>query len=256
MPAFRILLLAVCLHLGLPAFNHAADVSAEKLENLQYRVSLGIWRQVAIVNLSLKQVGPDRFLAEFSGATQGLWTLINRWLPERYQTEMLYHQGRLKPLVYREEFVSKGKKVTKEIRFDYQQGVLELWRKVEGQEMVKKWQAPLTGTVYDPLSLFYNVRLGVFGPLPGGETLRLAAIPTPKPWDFIIHFGADTEQGRKVMLTFKEKGSGKDNPPYFLYCNPDGVPNLAWMTVLKFGKLSGTLLGGSVGKLALPPAPE
>ncbi len=256
MPAFRVFILAVCLYLGLPAFNHAADVSPGNLEKLQYRVSLGIWRQVATVNLSLKQVGQDRYLAEFSGATQGLWTLINRWLPERYQTEMVYLQGRLKPLVYREEFVSKGEKVTKEYRFDYQQGVLELWRQVAGQEMVKKWQVPLTEPVYDPLSLFYNMRLGVFGPLPSGETLRLAAIPNPKPWDLIIHLGADTDQGRKVMLTFKEKASGQETSPYFLYSNPDWVPTLAWITVLKFGKLSGTLLGGSVGKLALPPAPE
>ena len=40
---------------------------------------------------------------------KGIWKLSSHWLPERYQAEMVHREGRLFPLIYREEFVSKGR---------------------------------------------------------------------------------------------------------------------------------------------------
>ena len=64
-------------------------------ENLEYQISLGPWSDVARVHLVLKELKPGHYLAEFSGAAQGMWKLLSRWLPERYQTEMVYRDGRL-----------------------------------------------------------------------------------------------------------------------------------------------------------------
>src|SRR4030043_118856 len=83
-----------------PTLTAAPDIR----ENLEYQISLGPWSDVARVHLVLKELQPGHYLAEFSGAAQGIWRLLSRWLPERYQTEMLYQDGRLQPLVYREEF--------------------------------------------------------------------------------------------------------------------------------------------------------
>ena len=117
------------------------------------------------IHLVLKEVEPGRYRAEVYGAAQGVWQLTSRWLPERYQAEMVQREGRLVPLIYREAFISKGKRVFKEYHFDYERGRLSLWRQTEGGERVKKWEIPLKTPVYDPLSLFYNIRLGVLGPL-------------------------------------------------------------------------------------------
>ena len=51
---------------------------------------------------------------------------------------MVYRDGRLLPMVYREEFQEKGQKVLKEFRFDYGHSWLTLWRQVDGGEKIKK----------------------------------------------------------------------------------------------------------------------
>jgi hypothetical protein len=196
---------------------------------------------VARVHLTLKELQPGRYLAEFSGAAQGMWRLLSRWLPERYQSEMVYREGRLVPLVYREEFQDKGRHYRKEYCFDYERGRLTLWSQADGGERVKKWEVPLKEPVYDLLSLFYNVRLGALGPVPGGSTLRVAVLPTPEPHELVFRIGPETDQGRKVMLNCRHPGSsGEDH--YFLYLNADQVPTLAWTRVSFFGKLAGRLL--------------
>ncbi|MCL4504010.1 MAG: DUF3108 domain-containing protein, partial [Deltaproteobacteria bacterium] len=89
------------LNLGNLGSGLAASVSGAELENLEYRVSLGPWSEVAVVHLQLARVDQDHYRAEFSGAAQGMWRVLSRWLPERYETEMVLEGGRLKPLIFR-----------------------------------------------------------------------------------------------------------------------------------------------------------
>jgi hypothetical protein len=236
-----------------PTLSAAPDIR----EYLEYQISLGPWSDVARVHLVLKELKPGHYLAEFSGAAQGMWQLLSRWLPERYQTEMLYRDGRLQPVVYREEFQEKGQKILKEFRFDYDQSQLTLWRQIDGGEKIKKWEVPLTGPVYDLLSLFYNVRLDALGPAPGGASLRVMILPDPKPRELVFHIGAVTDQGLKVMVDSASPGGG-DADQYFMFLSPERVPTLAWTRVTLFGKLAGRLVNpGEVkkeGLLALPPS--
>ena len=145
-----------------PAVGLAEPGGRERLEELHYRLNLGVLHDVARVHLRLTEVGPGRYRAEFAGAAQGAWSLLSRWLPESYETEMALDEGRLKPLVYREEFQAGGHHVCKEYRFDYSQGLLTVWRSQDHREQVKKLQVPLQKPVYDPLTLFYNLRRGAF----------------------------------------------------------------------------------------------
>ena len=249
--------LMMVLWLGL-ALSPAPAAAAQTRENLEYQVSLGPWDDVARVHLVLTETGPGRYQAEFSGAAQGMWKLLSRWLPERYQTEMVYQDGRLKPLVYREEFINQGQHVVKEYRFDYESQRLIFWRQAGGGQKVKKWEVPLKEPVYDLLSLFYNVRLGVMGALPGGSSLRVAVLPTPEPQEMVFCIGDNTDQGRKVMLNFRAPEAATADQ-YYIYLNADRVPNLAWTRVTFFGKLAGRLLNpGDIkkeGLLALPRSP-
>ena len=258
MPTCLLLILAILLHLILVSDPSPAAMPPDLQEDLRYQVSLGPWSDVARVHLVLKELEPGHYRAEFSGAAQGMWQLLSRWLPERYTTDMVYREGRLVPLVYREEFMDKGQHWVKEYRFDYESQRLTLRRQIDGGEWVKKWEVPLTTPVYDLLSLFYNVRIGTFGTLQGGSNLRVAVMPTPKPQELVFRIGAVTDQGRKVMLNFRPPDSDTEDQ-YFIELNPQGVPTLAWTRVTFFGKLAGRLVNpGDIKKedlLGLPPAP-
>lgn len=243
-----------CLAMGLAQSGTAAAATADggRLEELQYRLGLGFWEEVARVHLRLTRVGPDRYRAEFSGAAQGAWKLLQKWLPESYESEMALEGGKLKPLLYREKFHSKGQHISKEYRFDYSRRVLEIWRGVDGRALVKDWQGPLQGPVYDPLTLFYNMRLGALGPANPGQTLKVALVPNPEAREMVMNIGPETGQGRKVMVSIR-KNNGEEDGPYFIFTNPQKVPLMAWIRVMVFGKLSGQLLNpGAVMKGGLP----
>ncbi|TSA13409.1 MAG: hypothetical protein D4R73_00910 [Deltaproteobacteria bacterium] len=89
----RVLLFVVLLlQLAPGALPVAAAPAPVIRENLEYQVSLGPWSNVARIHVVLKELEPGHYLAEFSGATQGMWKLLSRWLPERYQTEMVHRK--------------------------------------------------------------------------------------------------------------------------------------------------------------------
>ncbi|MGP8051879.1 MAG: DUF3108 domain-containing protein [Desulfobaccales bacterium] len=241
MPVIVFVVLLFLSNLFCPPAGLAAPGAGNQIEELQYRLNLGIIHDVARLNLRLTELGPGHYRAEFTGATQGAGALLRRWLPERYETEMTLAAGRLKPLVYREEFQSGGHQVCKEYRFDYGHRLLSAWRSQDHQEMVKKWQVPLLGAVYDPLTFFYNLRLGAYGPLSGGQTLKLSLIPAPEPREMVVRLGAKTPQGEKIMLEVAGGGEAP-GPPYYLFCTPQGLPRQVQTRVLGFGMLSGELL--------------
>jgi hypothetical protein len=257
MRAIWVLLLCLALGLGTSGQGLAASGNGTLLEDLEYQVSLGVFQDVARVHLRLFQVEPGRYRAEVSGAAQGAWKLLNRWLPESYQTEMALEAGRLKPLVFQEKFEAQGRRIFKEYRFDYLRGLLEAWRGVDGRQPVQEWQGPLKKPVYDPFTLFYNLRLGAMGPLAPGQILRVAAIPNPEPREMVINLGPQTAQGWKVMLNVKTKRGADAYGPYFLLLTPQKVPQTAWIRVLGFAKLSGELLNpGEIMKDGLPGASQ
>ncbi len=91
------------------------------------------------------------------------------------------------------------------------------------------------------MSFIYNLRLGGFGPLTAGETLRVALIPTPGPRELIVRLGPESPQGRQVMLEVTGRRHEDEAGPYHLVLSPQGAPQQAW-TSLAIGKLSGQLL--------------
>ncbi len=260
MRAWRVWLIIILFLLRLAPATFAAGpatltAAPDIRENLEYQVSLGPWSDVARVHLVLKELKPGHYLAEFSGAAQGMWKLLSRWLPELYQTEMRYRDGRLQPVVYREKFQEGGHQVLKEYRFDYDHSRLTLWRQIDAGEKTKEWEVPLTGPVYDLLSLFYNVRLGALGPTPGGATLQVMVLSDPKPKELVFCIGGATDQGLKVMVNTCSAGA-VDEAQYFMFLSPERVPTLAWTRVPLFGKLAGRLVNpGEVKKEGLftPP---
>jgi Protein of unknown function (DUF3108) len=236
------LILLFLANLWGPAAGLAEPGAGNRLEELQYRLDLGALQDVARVHLRLAEVGPGRYRAEFAGAAQGAWSLLNRWLPERYETEMALEAGGFKPLVYREEFQAGGHHVRKEYRFDYARRLLTVWRSQDGGEMVEKLEVPLPKPVYDPLTFFYNLRRGAFGPLIPGKTLKVPLVPGPEPRELVLHIGPETAAGQKFMLEVTGSGSEAAPGAYHFVCAPQWLPREVWTRVLPFLKLSGQLV--------------
>ena len=252
------LLLVLAASLAVPAWPWgqapAATAKGQVLEKLKFRVEYLFWKDVAQGQLTLKCLGPGRYQAEIYGEPLGLLKLLTGERRDTYQTEMVSRQGKLLPLVYREECRKRGKRYLKEYRFDYDQGVLELWQLKEGQGLVRKWRTTLKDPVYDPLTAFYNCRLGLLGPIREGETFKLSGIPYPEPEDIEVRIGPETAAGRTIMIALHNDAFENDRGVVYAYLDNALVPQQAW-TSTRVGKINGRLEGGKSLQGGLPGLP-
>ena len=168
--AAGVLLFLVLLLVGLSP--PPAMAAPALLEELRYRIEVLSLQNAARVKLTLNRQGPGRFTAEAIGETLGLIKLLSGGQRERMQTEMVWRNHRLLPLIYREESWRGQKRRLKEYRFNYSRNRLELWEGHDGKGLSKKWHTDIVDQVYDPLSAFYNCRLGILGPTREGEIGR------------------------------------------------------------------------------------
>ncbi len=244
LPCLVLLLLA---RLWLPV--HPALAAPPILEDLRYRLSALACQDAARLRLTLTRQGPGRFVAEAIGEPQGFIKLLTGERRERLQTEMVWREDRLLPLIYREESRRGKKRRLKEYRFDYSQGRLELWEWHEGKGLLKKWQTTLSAPVYDPLTAFYNCRLGILGPTREGETGTIPGIPYPRPESIEIRLGAETKDGRQAMFSLLNPVFEGSRGQVFGFLDNRLVPRQAWTTVSGI-TIRGFLLPDSV---MLPP---
>jgi Protein of unknown function (DUF3108) len=179
----------------------------------------------------LNRSGPGRYTAEVIGETLGLIKLLSGGQRERLQTEMVWRNHRLLPLIYREESWRGKKRRLKEYRFNYSRNRLELWEWHEGKGLSKKWHTDLTDQVYDPLSAFYNCRLGIIGPSREGEVSTIQGIPYPHPEAMEVRLGAEGENGRQVMLSLINPVFQDSRGVVFANVDKQLVPTQAWTTV-------------------------
>jgi hypothetical protein len=219
------------------------------LEELHYRLVVLVWQDAARVRITLNRLGPGRFVAEIIGEPQGFFKTLSGGQRERLQTEMVWRNHRLLPLIYREESVHRGKRRLKEYRFDYPQGRLELWQWREGKGLMKKWQTDLSGQIYDPLSAFYNIRLGIIGPTREGETSTIQGIPYPRPEAMEVRLGSTTASGIKAMVSLVNPIFPDSRGVVFAYVDKQLVPHQAWTKVSGI-TIRGLLLPESV---IMPP---
>ena len=226
---FPCLVLLLLIQLGLP--RHPALAAPVLLEDLHYRLEVLVWQDAARVKLTLKRLGPDRFAAEIIGEPQGLFKILSGGQRERLETEMVWRDHRLLPLIYREESWRGKKRRFKEYRFDYAQGRLEMWEWHQGKGLAKKWQTDLAGQVYDPLSAFYNIRLGLLKPNRAGETGTIPGIPYPQPEAMVVRLGTTTESGLKAMVSLNNPIFPDSRGEVFAYVDKQFVPHEAWTTV-------------------------
>ncbi|MDD2902280.1 MAG: DUF3108 domain-containing protein [Syntrophales bacterium] len=216
------------------------------LEDLQYRADIWVLTDAARARVTFTRLGQGRYRAEVAAKAQGLAKLLSGQRQDKYATEMVWRRGLLVPLVYREESRRWGKHHLKEYRFDYKKGRLELWQQKEGKGLVRKWETALKKEpIYDPLSAFYNFRLGALGQPRAGESVRLKGIPYPRPEDIVIQIGQREKQGRKVMVSLINRVFNDEGVVVFVIFDEKWVPSKGWSQILRFGKVAGQILPGS-----------
>ena len=223
--------LVLLLLIGLWLPGSPAMAAPALLEELHYRLAVLSIQDAARVRLTLNRLGPGRFVAEVTGEPQGLIKLLSGGQRERLQTEMVWRDNRLMPLIYREESWHRGKRRLKEYRFNYPKGRLELWEWHAGKGLSKKWQTDLSDRVYDPLSAFYNIRLGIIGPTREGETGTIQGIPYPRPEAMEVRLGAESQDGRLVMVSLLNPVFEDSRGVVLGYVDKQLVPHQAWTTV-------------------------
>jgi hypothetical protein len=222
--------LALLLMLLWPPANPAA-AAPDLLEELNYRLSVLAWQDAARVRLTLKRLESGRYAAEITGEPQGIFKVMSGGQRERLETEMVWRNQRLLPLFYREESWRGKKRRFKEYRFDYAQGRIELWEWHQGKGLTKKWQTDLSSQIYDPLSAFYNIRLGTMKPNRAGETGTIQGIPYPRPDAMEVRLGMTTDAGLKAMVSLINPIFPESRGEVFAYLDKQLVPHEAWTTV-------------------------
>ena len=256
--ALLVLLATVAVPAGLfsPVAAAAAPAAREQvLEDLQYRVNAWVLAGAARAGIIFKSLGGGRYRADLAVELQGLLQVVSGQRRDNFSTEMAYQNGRLIPLVYREETRRRGKYGLKEYRFNYDQGRLELWQHHQGKGLLRKWDTALTKEpIYDPLSAFYNLRLGAMGHPREGETIRVRGIPYPHPEEIVISIGGVEPEGRKVMVSIINRAFEDEQGVIFVFFDEKWSPTQAWTRVLRFGKVVGEILPGS--KPLNHPLPE
>ncbi len=245
-----LLLLARLLLPGTPA-----QAAPETLEDLRYQIAALVWPDAARVRVTLKKPRQGRLVAEVWGETRGFIKLITGNHKERLQTEMIWRDGRLVPLVYREESWRQAKHALKEYRFNYSRSRLELWEWHEGKGLRKKWATALQEQVYDPLSAFYNYRLQLLGPTHEGESTTIPGIPYPRSEALEVRLGPETKEGRQVMVSLVNAVFEDTRGVVFAVVDAQRVPQRAWTTVCGI-TITGTLLpGGLIMPAGFPGLP-
>jgi hypothetical protein len=211
-------------------------------ETLYYTVDGSILKDVAQVTVSLQQVD-EKFEGEVNVETNGLIAFCTAHRRDRYHTTMRLVQGRLQPLVYIEESKWGGKQLYKEYRFDYDRQRLELWRRGQDGILSRKWEKELTATIYDPISAFYNLRLGALGKVKAGRTITVSGIPYPHPETMTIRFGPQEAGNSQATLTIRAQPQKNAIAPVHIRFDDHLVPLSAWTQTPEFGEVTGRLTG-------------
>lgn len=237
-----LLLLALWLACCCPVAAEAQNFWSLRPERLVYAVEALWFREAGRATISLTANGGAEFVGVIEGETSGVISWFTAHRRDRYRTVMRLVNGQLLPLVYTEESWRRGRHYYKEYRFNYPAHQLELWQRRENGELTLTWHTALTETFYDPISAFYNFRLGALGALKGGETITVAGIPYPEPEEIVIRIGLPTPAGQKVTVAIRNRAFDNESGLVHLELDSELVPREAWTRVLKFGKLRGRLI--------------
>lgn len=227
---------------ALPRAAPSPTPGPQILEDLKYRVDLWIFNDSVPARLVLSRLGDKHYRASISGQAKGVLALLSGNFRGEYSTDMIFTNGRFRPLLYREKTERRGKLQVTEHRFDHEAKRVEVWKWDRNKRaLVKRWEGPLDDQLTDPLSFYYNQRLRL-GEIKEGEVVRLPTVPYPKPEEVVFRVGPLTPEGRRVTIILDDELLETEGREVQALLDQEGVATRAWAKFLRYGKVSGTLL--------------
>jgi hypothetical protein len=236
---FLRLILAILL---LTASTAPAPAALPKPEILHYVADMALFKDAASATITLREMGKNKFEGVMEGQTNGLVGAFTAHRKDRYTTKMQLVDGKLQPLLYTEEAKMGRKHIYKEYRFDYDRQRLEMWRRNKDGIMDLKWSTELTQPIYDPISAFYNFRLGALGEVKSGNTFSVTGIPYPHPETIQIQVGSQEPDNRQATVTIRQRPFEDEIGEVKVRFDDNLVPLSAWTKVPLFGKITGRLV--------------
>ncbi|MEJ5329471.1 MAG: DUF3108 domain-containing protein [Desulfobaccales bacterium] len=227
---------------ALPRAAPSATPGPQILEDLKYRVDLWIFNDSVPARMVLTRLGDKHYRASISGQAKGVLALLSGNFRGEYSTDMIFTNGRFRPLLYREKTERRGKLHVTEHRFDHEAKRVEVWKWDRNKRaLVKKWEGPLDDQLTDPLSFYYNQRLRL-QEIKEGDVVRLPTVPYPKPEEVVFRVGPLTPEGRRVTIILDDELLETEGREVQALLDQEGVATRAWAKFMRYGKVSSTLL--------------
>ena len=208
-----LLLLLSCtlLHSAQPCFAQqriAAPADLFTGETLYYKIDFWLLRGSAAGELCFTKT-PGGYTAYFEAETRGILRLLAGARKEIMESVMEYDETRqrLRPRMFREIFIQHKMEIRRTVAFDYEQGSFTCTRVSPGGKP-HSIRAPLPDTEFeDMLTLYYNFRMGCYGPLRESGTLRVPVIMKEQPSFINIEFppsgSKERSRGFSAVLTME-----------------------------------------------------
>lgn len=167
-------------------------------ETLYYTIDFWLLRGSATGELCFTKT-PKGYRALFEAETKGFLRLVAGHRKEIMESTMEYDQAekRLRPRLFRETFLQNNMEYTREITFDYKKCLFTCTRTYpRGKPRVTQGALP-ESDFEDLLTLFYNVRMGCYGPLHDGVRLKVPVIMKEQPSFITLDFPTPGTTERK-----------------------------------------------------------
>ena len=218
-------------------------------ETLYYKIDFWLLRGSAAGELCFTKT-PGGYTALFEAETKGFLRLIAGHRKEIMESVMEYDQARqrLRPRIFTEIFIQNKLEFKRTLSFDYEKGSFTCTRTYPGgKPHVMQAALPEDG-FEDMLTLFYNFRMGCYGPRREGGALRVPVVMKEQPSFITIDFpGPGSKQRAKrfnAALTMERNLTHARSKNLLMRLDDRGIPESALVIdAYFFGDLAITLTG-------------
>jgi len=178
-------------------------------EVASYRADCPFISDLAVGVLRFQRVkGTSKYLATMETSLQGVLGLLTlkRWDLFASLMEWSEQHGRFVPIWHADQAARKGSWRRKVLVFDPEEGGYTEHRLNPDPSRggTRKWK-PAGRVLDDPLSAFYNWRVGAFGPLGFGRSYQIDTLARKEP--LVLRFQtASEEESRRLLSLDPERG--------------------------------------------------
>lgn len=188
-------------------------------EELTYDLSFLWFKKAASGTVTFQALGQKgEYEATIQGQTHGFIGFGTRFRRDILTSRMEAVDGgrRLRPLEFREEVTTGSRHRKKITHFDHVNHEVVITRERKGVAKQNTIPVPKGETYYDPITAFYNLRFGSFGPIIKGRQFLIQTVPKKDFTCIRLTVACDEEEPKKSPA-----GETADEKTYFVFAEID-----------------------------------